>query len=194
MKPTNPYEPPKANLVQDNSLGVKQCANGVVFVPTGADLPPRCVYCNQPAVQPMKERLFFYTPNWIPITFLAGAGLIFAFEKFLFFYVYLVICCIFATIFQKSRQVQVGLCDMHQRKKSNIFRISVLLAILSWMMIFVSSYMNFFPFASLFMLSMLVCSFIASRSRQVSIKSIKIDKEGCYLKGFDKRFLNGLSS
>ena len=68
----------------------------------GGALPPRCVKCNEPALQPMVTRkIYWHNPTWEPI-------LLFI-DVFLFFIV--------ALILRNKAEVTFGVCAWHRLRR-----------------------------------------------------------------------------
>lgn len=96
MTEHNPYAPPQA-LVNDPRP--TRCAREGknVFVPTGSDLPRRCIYCNE-AVAPVakKKKVYWHSP-WL----------------YLLLMVNVIVYAVVGLIARKSFELSVGLCVPH---------------------------------------------------------------------------------
>lgn len=97
----NPYAPPRAALDSGGSGGVWRLGKSVVMH-LGAELPHRCVKCNAPAEEPIKERtLYWHTPALYLIALVA-----------------LLIYAIVALIVRKKATVAPGLCTTHRKRRN----------------------------------------------------------------------------
>ncbi len=101
----NPYQLPVSGSLSNNPYGNggRSCwAEGKHLVmPLGQSvLPLRCIRCNAPAEEPIKNRVFcWHHPAWYLLTFV-------------------VIYPVIALFIRKKVYVQAGLCAEHQRKRT----------------------------------------------------------------------------
>ena len=96
----NPYAAPKAALEDRAGAGYWRDGKHAVVTPGGA-LPPRCIRCNEPAVQPMKtHKLSWHHGGW-----------------YLLILVNILIYVIVALIVRKRAQVTYGLCAQHHKRR-----------------------------------------------------------------------------
>jgi len=96
----NPYSPPKAVLVEHAAGGYWRDGK-LVVMPPGGTLPPRCVKCNAPALQPMKPRkVYWHHPAW-----------------YLLVFVYMIIYIIVALIVRRRAEVTYGVCAKHRTRR-----------------------------------------------------------------------------
>jgi hypothetical protein len=96
----NPYAAPKAALEDRAATDYRRDGKNVVVTPGGA-LPPRCIRCNAPAVQPMKtHKLSWHHGAW-----------------YLLILVNIVVYIIVALIVRKRAQVTYGLCAQHHKRR-----------------------------------------------------------------------------
>lgn len=101
----NPYAPPKSDV----SVKTATVENGRVFrkkktiyLLDGAELPPRCIKCNAPAEQPIKERtLHWHHPAW-----------------YLLILFNIIIYAVAAVLVRKKIQLHIGLCAEHARQRT----------------------------------------------------------------------------
>jgi hypothetical protein len=96
----NPYAAPKAAL--EARASGKYWRDGKVAVLTlGVALPPRCVKCNEAALQPMKPRkLYWHHSGW-----------------YLLILLNIVIYAIVAMIVRKKAEVTYGVCAKHRSRR-----------------------------------------------------------------------------
>lgn len=96
----NPYSPPKAALEAHASGDYWRDGKHVMLRP-GTTLPPRCVKCNEAAVQPMKLRkLYWHHSAW-----------------YLLVFVNIVIYAIVALIVRRKAEVTYGVCAKHTKRR-----------------------------------------------------------------------------
>lgn len=96
---SNPFAPPKASLSPANPEGIWRDGKILVLTP-GSVLPPRCVKCNAPAVQPQRKRKIYWHQPWIYLLVLLNV------------LIYLIV----ALIVRKQATVAPGLCPTHRRR------------------------------------------------------------------------------
>ena len=97
--PQNPFAPPSASL-EDASADRVWRDGKVLVAPLGAELPPRCVKCGEPATQMKKRTYYWHHPALYLIVFCA-----------------LLIYLIVALIFRRRATLTVGLCPVHVKKR-----------------------------------------------------------------------------
>lgn len=96
----NPYAAPKA-VLEDRAAGGYWRDGKMLVVTPGGVLPPRCVRCNEPAMQPMKAH---------KLTYVHGLWL-------LLILVNIVVYIIVALIVRKRAEVTYGLCEQHHKRR-----------------------------------------------------------------------------
>jgi hypothetical protein len=100
LEERNPYAAPKAQIA---AVRETRCTRDgkYVLVAAGSDLPPRCIVCNAPASQPIKEvRVYWHSPWYyllIPINFL----------------LYVLV----AVLARRSVTISPGFCPVHGAKR-----------------------------------------------------------------------------
>jgi hypothetical protein len=96
----NPFAPPRASL--DAAPAHEYWREGkVLAMRIGSVLPPRCVKCNEPAVEPSKSRRYYWHhPAW-----------------FLLVLINLLLYMIVAVIVRKKAVVAPGLCAAHRMRR-----------------------------------------------------------------------------
>jgi len=96
----NPYAPPRA-AVEAQPAHDYWREGKVVVTRSGGVLPARCVRCNEPAVEPMKARTFYWHhAAWYLLVLIN-----------IFIYV------IVALIVRRKASVTLGLCAQHWRRR-----------------------------------------------------------------------------
>ncbi len=192
MSDFNPYEPPKtstAEFLQFHSQGIKRYGKNGLFVPIGMDLPARCIYCNQPVTDKSVKRT--YTDDKIyPFIFLIVGIVLLVLFRSLEFLVFAIIGSIILSVFTyRKASIHIGLCHYHKRKRLKRGVFFVLLAFASFGLVLL---INIFNLPEIFQLLAVFTFWIAILGVSFNshlISKIKIDKTGCYLKGFGKEFL-----
>ncbi len=97
----NPYAAPKSATVPSAEGAFWREGKVLVCHPDGV-LPARCVKCNEPAVQPMKERtLYWHHPAW-----------------FLLILINIIIYAIVALIVRRKANLTLGLCASHRSRRT----------------------------------------------------------------------------
>lgn len=97
----NPYAPPKAKLsdVPGGNQSMWRDGKNLVLLPD-SDFPDRCVKCNDPATPPSRRyKLYWHSAWW-----------------YLLILVNILIYLVAALVVRKRAEVEVGLCERHQRR------------------------------------------------------------------------------
>jgi hypothetical protein len=102
MNSENPYSPPQS-FVADISTGSCQREGRYVVVPTGSDLPPRCIICNEPAETPIKQRKLYWHSPWLYVLILIN----------------ILLYAIVSLFVRKSAKASPGFCAGHKRARKN---------------------------------------------------------------------------
>lgn len=102
----NPYGAPAANLEFRSSAGLGpggcwRIGKDTLFVSGAGRLPPRCVKCNGPARQPVKERTYYWHSSALYLLILLN----------------LIIYALVASIVRKKVRLSPALCDRHARMR-----------------------------------------------------------------------------
>jgi hypothetical protein len=99
----NPYAPSRASLAGGdvrNSTGVWRSEN-IVIVAREADLPERCVKCNDPADEPTRKRkVYWHHPGFYAVLLINA-----------------ILYIIVAMIARKTASLHPGLCARHKQKR-----------------------------------------------------------------------------
>ena len=85
-----------------------------------AQLPPRCVKCNAPAIRPMKSRNFYWHHPGFYLLILIG----------------ILIYVIAAAFARKTAQVAPGLCETHAKRRRMIILGAWIAALVGFVLIF----------------------------------------------------------
>jgi hypothetical protein len=107
--PPNPYAPPQAPL--SSGSGGRVWREGAILVlEPGAELPPRCVKCDEPAELPLKPRtLYWHHPALYILALVA-----------------LLLYAIVALIVRKQATVAPGLCLAHRKRRTLWITVGIL--------------------------------------------------------------------
>ena len=160
----NPYAPPRAALVTQAPAQFWRDGNALV-VPVGSTLPPRCVKCNQPALEPMHRRkLSWHHPGW-----------------FLLIFVNILLYIIAALIVRKKAEVTCGLCARHLRTRRIYLAIGWGGLALGVALVFSTP-----PVGVLVVLAGVITGMIGSRI----VHPGRITKEEVWLRGCGEEFLD----
>lgn len=176
----NPYAPPSREADGEPAPGVLTVLGGglrregdlIVIPVTGASFPPRCVICNESAVQRLKRRLFWHPPGYYALI-LTGWAL------------YLIV----SLMVRKRADFDVGLCQRHVTRR----RTGLLLAWVGSIVCFgglVASVSNLPVLASVFGLALLGCMITGVIMARV-VTAKRIDKQSAWLK-FERPFLDSI--
>jgi len=170
----NPYAPPRAAL--DTQPADEYWREGKVLVMrVGSALPPRCVRCNQPAVQPTKSRwLYWHHPGW-----------------FLLILINVLIYVLVALAVRRKAKVAVGLCAKHRQRRRVFLSIGWGGFALGLAIIF--SQLSGESAAGLGMLIILFAAIVGIVGSRVAYPS-RITKEEVRLKGCGAPFLDSVRS
>jgi hypothetical protein len=111
MSERNPYAPSQASLAPGTSsaaaperpVGVWRDGSVMVMLP-GAEIPHRCVKCNEPADEPTKTRTVSWYNPWLLLLILAG----------------IIVWAIVVMFARKHAVVSPGLCAEHKRRRRNV--------------------------------------------------------------------------
>ncbi len=103
----NPYAAPRAETDLGSSFGgvgapLRREGNLLVVPALGANFPPRCVICNQPAQRRLRRKLFWHPPGYYALVCLGA-----------------LIYVIAAMIVRKSAEFEVGMCEEHSARRRN---------------------------------------------------------------------------
>jgi hypothetical protein len=107
--PLNPYAPP-ASVVTDMAGSDCWRDGRYVVLRRGSDLPPRCVRCNAPALQPVKQRRFYW---YSPLLYIL-------------LFINVLLFAIVALVVRKSEKASPGLCAGHDRRRRRALTAAVL--------------------------------------------------------------------
>jgi hypothetical protein len=181
MNAHNPYAPSPASLKATGKAGDAASMTGVwrdgdILVMTqGAELPDRCVKCNEAAAAPTKDRTLYWHHPGIYALLLFN----------------LIIYLVTAMIVRKKAVVAPGLCQQHKQRRSRVL-------LLGWLGIIVGLGMLVYGASNdgpgVMILGVLVClvSIILCLILARIVYPKRIDKAFVRLKGCGEDFLNTL--
>lgn len=172
--PLNPYAPPQATLTSGGDRRVWR-EGAVLVLEPGAELPPRCVKCNEPAELPLKERkLYWHHPAYYLIALVA-----------------LLIYAIVALIVRKQTTVAPGLCANHRKRRTLWITAAILGPLLGFPMMTLSEgNCGFILLGALFLFGGIVGGLMGARI----VYADRIDDHEVRLKGCGEAFLESLPS
>lgn len=174
MNAGNPYEAPGSSVTEP--VGGECLRDGkYVYVPSGYDLPPRCIICNEAAQMPIKERTMYWHSPWL----------------YLLIIVNILVYALIALIVRKKTKVSPGYCADHKaarQRKINWFLVPSILLMLggTGLMVYGPDSLGVFVFVLGFLL--LIPAIIASNT----IRPIRIEKSGAKYNGCKEPFLSSL--
>jgi hypothetical protein len=121
----NPYQPPSALVipplpVAPESSGDFWREGKELVMRQRAQLPPRCVKCNAPAITPIKRRNFYWHHPGLYLLILIG----------------ILIYAIVATLTRKSATVAPGLCETHATRRRTIIWAAWIAALIGFVLMF----------------------------------------------------------
>ena len=172
----NPYAPPKSKLsdVPAGNQSMWRDGKNLVLV-RDSDFPDRCVKCNDPATPPLRRYKLYWHSAWLYLLVLVNI------------LIYLVV----ALVVRKRAEVEVGLCERHQRRVltgraigwggfAALLGATVLGVAFGWNGMLVLSALLLLPWALATLLTLRI------------VYPTRIDKELVRLKGCGEEFLASL--
>lgn len=184
MEKFNPYAPPKSHVEDIAKPGGIWRNDKLLVMSKGAELPGRCIYCNQQAELGKKKRIL-YINFWLQIVMLL---------LFLAFNVFALIPILIMTwIFRKSAKIKIPICQKHRNSRLwiTLVTLSVLLISIGFGFLSVkgTSYHEEYFMVSL---GVFLLAFLLAVIRGQLLRAKKIDAEMMILKGAKPPFLDSL--
>lgn len=174
MDQRNPYAPPQTKVIEIND---GQCTRegDAVLIQRGSDLPPRCIKCNAPIEEPIKEiKLYWHSP-WLYLLILVN----------------ILLYAIVGLIVRRKVSVSPGLCKTHAAKRRRgLFTFLGLAGACSGLAIGLVGADQSEAAIALFLFAILILIIGALVSRKVYAK--KITKEYARIGGCKEPFLASL--
>jgi hypothetical protein len=146
----------------------------VLVMSKGAELPARCVKCNEPTSLRLKKKLSWHHPAIYILVFVA-----------------LLIYLIIAMILRKSATVQLGLCEEHLAKRRLNIIITLSMVVLGFIGFIVGAIYEDFIYVLIGFL-LLMASIIYALVAVKIVSASKIDDKFVWLTGVNKDYLNEL--
>jgi hypothetical protein len=174
MTDTNPYAPPKAELVDRNEGKCSRDGKNVI-VGAGGDLPPRCIVCNAPVAHPIKSKKLYWHSPWLYLLILIN----------------ILVYAIAGLIARKSVKVSAGLCEAHEARRKRRLFVLIGIGVALWVIGTAFLYYGQGPAATgTFVLSFL--SLIGAVFAGRKVYALKITDEYARLGGCKEPFLASL--
>ncbi len=174
MTETNPYAPPKASLTITTNSKCRREGKWVV-VEAGADLPPRCIICNEEVTTPIKSKKVYWHTPWLYLLILIN----------------IIVYAVAGLIARKSFPISPGLCEQHAAKRRRRILFFFGAASTSFVAaVLLLGITDEVVSAVLFILTVLLLVTAGITSRTVYAR--KITNEYARLGGFKEPFLNSL--
>jgi hypothetical protein len=170
----NPYAPPKSSLEPEGVRGFWRDGK-ILVLRMGSLLPNRCVKCNAPAEEPIKQRKVYWHH---PVIYLV---------LFLNVLIYILV----ALVARKNAKINPGLCANHRKRRYLAIGLGWTGIILGALFAVVGG-INDIPAFLLFGIVFLLGSSIAGLIFARIVFPKKIDKEFVFLKGCGNDFLDSL--
>jgi len=180
----NPYAPPQSPILHiPNDEDVWRDGKFIV-IPKNAELPDRCIYCNE-ATRLRKDRRIYYLNPWLQIALLL---------LFLVFNILAVIPIIIVIlIFRKSGKISIPVCRHHWRKRLILTATTLGALAVSIALSFASIEFREYQEQLLAIgVGMFIFSTILAIVLGQMLKAKKINSEVMVLKGARPAFLNSL--
>lgn len=184
MEVTNPYAPPKSHLEDIAKPGGIWRKEKLLVMQKNAELPGRCIYCNEKAVLSSKKRIL-YLNIWLQIALVL---LFVAFNVLALIPILIIIL-----IFRKSAKIKIPVCQKHRKRRLWITLGTVTVLLISISFGFLSVKNTGYQEAFLIVgLGVFVVAFILAIIRGQLLKAKKIDSEVIIFKGARSPFLDSL--
>ena len=184
MDDSNPYAPPESEVETIPASGGIWRKEKLLVMRKNAELPGRCIYCNEKAELSKKKRIN-YLNIWLKIVLIIF---------FLIFnFLALIPILIIVQIFRKSGKIRIPLCQKHRKRR-------ILLTLITLAMLFISVGLSFTAAKAygyhepyfVVSLGFFLVAFVLALIRGQLLRATKIDAERMILKGAKSPFLDSL--
>ena len=174
--PVNPYAAPLSSIEPRGQHNCRR-AGALLIVPTGGELPERCVRCNEPATMEKRKTYSWHHPA-LYLLILPG----------------ILIYAVVATVVSKKAKISIGLCEAHRTRRRNfgLAAFALLLVGIGALLAAVNAE-DGAGFGLLGGVSLLAAVLVAMYGTRVLYPS-KIDRDEARLKGCGDAFLASLPS
>ena len=183
-KDSNPYAPPAAEIINTGeSDGIWRSQHELVLR-KDAELPARCVYCNEPARLSKSRRIYYLNP-WIWL----AAVVLFILVNVLALPVLLI-----ALLLRKSIKLEIPYCEHHWHRRQLFIAATLLVLATSIGLLLASIDISthrqylFLGGIVLFVAGVVLSIYLNMKS----LRAKKIDREVAILKGAGTAFLDSL--
>jgi hypothetical protein len=184
VEATDPYTPPTSELEVYVDPQVVWRNGDLIVMQKGADMPGRCVLCND-AAEPAKPRRILYLNIWLQIAMLL---LFLAFNVLALLPILIV-----SMIFRKTARVRIPVCAAHRRQRLwiTLGTVALLLAAISTAVVAARAYEFQGP---LFIAAVVifVAAFGLAILRGQLLRAKRIDGKTVILKGAKPPYLDSL--
>ncbi len=175
----NPYQTPVSELndcgVSGSTLPKYWVGDKYLVIPLGqSELPPRCVYCNAPVTEPIKERkLYWHHPAW-----------------YLLILVKVWIYIIVALVVRKKILIKPGLCDAHLQVRRRGIIAGWVFFFIGLVCVFVDIFFNLENLLTIFgVITILISIFMIMYSSKI-LSIYRINQDKVYLSKCSRAFLD----
>ena len=185
MDESNPYAPPESEVEYLPDQGDVWRKGKLLLMRKGAQLPGRCIHCNEKAAL-SKPRRILYLNIWIQIPLL----ILFVVFNFLA----LIPILIVMAVFRKSARIQIPLCEKHRKRRMIITLVTVAMLFLSVGLSVLAVRSNGYhePYFVIGLVAF-VLAFLLAFVRGQLLRAKKIDTDMLTLKGAKPPFLDSLA-
>ena len=185
MEEINPYAPPESEVEVILESGAIWRKEKLLVMRKNAELPGRCIYCNQSA-RLSKQKRINYLNIWLKIALIL---------LFLIFNVLALIpILIIVLYFRKSGKIRIPLCQKHRKRRILLTSTSLAMLFISVGLSFVAAKTNGY-YEPYFVISLgfFLVAFALAIIRGQLLRAKKIDAEKMILKGAKAPFLDSLA-
>lgn len=170
----NPYAPPKAQVEHAPIEAIWRDGATLLLRP-GTALPPRCVKCNLPAVQPIKARWVSWHSPWL----------------YVFLLLNIIIYAIVASAVQKREKIAPGLCSAHVQRRRKVIAGAWLGVFASLAIIVLAMKFDQLVLGVVGVITLLLAIVLGIVGSRI-VYAIRIDKDLVQLKGCEEAFLQSI--
>jgi hypothetical protein len=174
MTERNRFAPPKAAVAEVKPTHCTRDGKTVI-VPTGSDLPARCIVCNAPVLGPIKKKKVYWHNPWLYLLILINV----------------ILYAVVGLFVRKSFEVSAGLCEQHAAaRKRRIYGLlgAFVAALIAWGVLLQAGQETGAIFAFVAAILLIIPALFVART----VYAKKITKEYAQLSGCKEPFLASL--